>query len=56
MYESIQDAATALDNSGVVEWFYQAGFDTDEKELQVHEWMWRNDATPEEAAHHFGVE
>lgn len=47
IYNTIQDAETALVNSGVFEWF-----DYDQLE-DVAEWMYRNDATPEQAAEHF---
>jgi len=48
-YVTVTDARTALQNSGVYEWF--EGIETD----QVSEWMWRNHATPDEAAEHFDV-
>jgi len=51
MYNSISDAATALDNSGVYEWF---DFDAI-SERDVVEYMYRNDATPKQAAEHFVV-
>jgi hypothetical protein len=51
MYNSINDAKVALQNSGVFEWF-----DFDEiPEKTVYQWMYENDATPEQAAQHFGV-
>lgn len=46
MYNSINDAATALTNSGVYEWF---DFEL-VNEHDVVEFMYRNDATPEKAA------
>lgn len=51
-YETVTDAFNALINSGVIEWF-----DVDEYDLnEVAEWMWRNEATPDQAAEHYGVE
>ncbi len=49
-YNSVNDAKTALNNSGMVEWF-----EFDQLDVAA-EWMFRNDATPEQAAKHFGVE
>ena len=49
MYTTIDDAKTALTNSGVVEMFEYEKLD------EVAEWMWRNDATPEQAARKFGT-
>lgn len=49
-YNSVNDAKTALVNSGVIEWF-----DFNQSD-NVVEWMYRNDATPEQAAKHFSVE
>jgi len=49
MYNSITDAKTTLDNSGVAEWF-----DYDSLE-EVVSWMYNNDATPEQAAEYFEV-
>jgi len=51
MYNSINDAAAALTNSGVYEMF---DFDA-VAESDVVEYMYRNDATPEQAAEHFEV-
>lgn len=51
MYNSINDAAVALTNSGVYEWF---DFDTI-NETDVVSYMYRNDATPEQAAEYFEV-
>jgi len=48
-YPSITDAHDALINSGVLEMF--DGEDLDE----VAQWMMNNQATPEQAANHFGV-
>ena len=51
MYNSINDASTALINSGVLEMF-----DFDEIIYDdVVGYMWTNDATPEQVAEHFGV-
>ena len=55
IYLTIKDAKTALDNSGVAEMFFDNGFDSDEKWNEVHEFMWRNDVAPEQAAEHFKV-
>lgn len=51
MYKSINDAHTALVNSGVFEMF---NFDVIIIDNVVG-YMWINDATPEQAAEHFGV-
>ena len=51
MYNSINDASTALINSGVFEMF---DFDVIIYDNVVG-YMWINDATPEQAAKHFGV-
>lgn len=51
MYISINDAHTALINSGVLEMF---DFDLTSED-EVVEYMYRNDKTPEQAAEHFGV-
>jgi len=48
-YNSIQDARTELVNSGVIEMFDYEMLD------EVIEWMYRNDATPLEAASHFNA-
>lgn len=48
-YQTINDAKTALTNSGVYEWF-----DLDRLD-EVAEYMYRNNATPEEAAKHFNA-
>jgi len=48
-YTTIDDAKTALGNSGVVDFF-----DYDELD-EVAEWMWRNDATPEQAGEALGA-
>lgn len=50
-YETIQDAKTELQNSGVYEWF---DFDV-VSEKDVVEFMYRNNATPEQAAVKFNV-
>jgi hypothetical protein len=50
-YETITDARTELQNSGVFEWF---DFDVVDQQV-VADWMWRNNATPEQAAEHFQV-
>ena len=49
-YTTVADAKTALENSGVFEWFDYDMLD------EVAEWMYRNDASAEAAATHFGVE
>lgn len=51
MYNSINDADTALVNSGVLEMF---DFDVIHYD-DVVGYMWINDKTPEQAAEHFGV-
>ena len=51
-HATLNDAKTVYDNSGVCEWFYDAGID----DADVIEWMYRNDASPAEAAKHFEVE
>lgn len=51
MYNSINDAHTALVNSGVFEMF---DFDVIIIDNVVG-YMWINDKTPEQAAEHFGV-
>lgn len=51
MYTTINDAHTALINSGVFEMF---DFDVIEFD-DVVRYMWNNDATPEQAAEYFGV-
>lgn len=51
MYNSINDAHTALINSGVLEMFYFDLFSEDD----VIEYMYRNDKTPDQAAEYFGV-
>lgn len=51
-YTSITDAHTALINSGVEEWFE---FEQLDQDGEVVRWMYDNDATPEQAADHFGV-
>ena len=50
MYNSINDAHTALINSGVLECFNFDVFNIDD----VIDFMYRNDKTPEQAAEHFG--
>jgi len=50
-YETVLDAKTELENSGVFEWF---DFELTPK-MDVAAWMWRNNATPEQAANHFQV-
>lgn len=47
-YTTVTDARDALTNSGVIEWF---GDDTDLN--AVAEYMYRNDATPEQAVAEF---
>lgn len=49
MYNTILDAKTDLQNSGVYEWF---DFE-DMSESDVVEWMYRNDATSDQAAEYF---
>ena len=51
MYNTIADAATALTNSGVYEWF---DFDIISERV-VAEHMYRNDMTPEQAAEYFNA-
>ena len=48
-YQTINDAKNALTNSGVYEWFDLDMID------DVVEYMYRNNATPEDAAKHFNV-
>lgn len=50
-HETVQDAKTALQNSGVYEWF---DFET-VSEKDVVEYMYRNNATPEDAAIKFNA-
>lgn len=57
-YATTMDARIALLNSGVYEWFdfkYNENGNS-EFENEVVEWLWLNDASPEQAAAHFGVE
>jgi hypothetical protein len=49
MYNSINDAETTLGNSGVFEWFEYEMLEA------VAEWMYHEDATPEQAAEYFEV-
>ena len=49
MYNSILEANTTLINSGVVEMFDFEMID------EVSEYMYKNDATPEQAAKYFNV-
>lgn len=51
MYNSINDADTALVNSGVLEMFDFDVINYDD----VVGYMWINCKTPEQAAEHFGV-
>ena len=43
MYKTIEDAKIALANSGLVAWFHY------EQLLEVANWMWVNNASPEKA-------
>lgn len=49
-HNTLNDALTALTNSGVNEWFDINDLD------DAAEWMYTNDATPEQAAKHFNVD
>ena len=51
MYTTKTDARVALTNSGVYEWF---DFDAIDEEAVI-EYMYREHATPEQAAEHFEV-
>ena len=48
-YTTVTDAMTELTNSGVFDWF---DFDAVSEE-EVAKWMFKNHATPEQAATHF---
>jgi hypothetical protein len=51
-YDTLNDAYTALINSGCLEWFGDIPTDVNS---HVVNWMYRNDATPEQAAEYFEV-